>query len=364
MEGPNAAGWREAYASLTAYARGSETIRLSPTSLRIPKAERERFYALVDGTVSELVSGLAGERLGETVTLAGEIDALRQRIYTAGNLRAWRLPASIENLIRSPERAASGPLFDLVLDALQNGRSCEELEDRAGQILLPYLRDLQRCTYETWAYLSIVEAWHPVRFYGAVTADFRTLTVTETDEVTMGYQQSSPDRRMPEAVFETAARQTLAIKTETGLELDYYGEKVSREKGYSSGGNTVDELAHRVLLVYRFPDPQSVGFLADAEKGFVRPTDLTCTFLLPGEMGNEYLYSSVLRHLSTVRSLRPVQVLTFDQNGDFPSVAGPGLTLPRWERTVVGYSRDRLNTIADKLFNNQNTEGGTYETQP
>lgn len=364
MEGQSTAAWREAYASLTSYVGESRTIQISPTSLRIPKAEREDFYARVDGVVASLISCLAGERLRETEALAQQMEEIRQRICAAGGLKAWRLPASIENLIRSPERAASEPIFDLVLDTLQHGRACEELEDRAGQILLPHLKDLQRCTYEAWAYLSIVEAWRPIRFYGVVTTDFRHLTVTETDEVTMGYQQSSPDKRIPETVFETANGKTVAIKTETGLEMDYYGEKVSREKGYSSGGNTVDELAHRVLLAYCFPNPQSVGFLADAEKAFVRPTDLTCTFLLPSEMENEYLCSSVVRHLNVIRSLRPVQVLSFDRNGALPDVAGPGPALPRWERTVVGYDREQLNQVADKLFKKQKTEGGTHENQP
>ena len=363
-KGQNAGTWQEAYESLTEFVRESETIRITPTSLRIPKTEREQFYGMVDSVIANLITCLAGERLREAEALAGQIDEIRHRIYAGSNLRAWRMPVSIENLIQSPEHAASGPVFDLVLDTLQNGRSCEELENRAGQILLPFFRDLQRCAYEAWAYLGIIEAWHPIRFYGVVTADFSNLTVTETDEVTVGYQQSSPDKRLPETVFETAEGKTLAIKTETGLELDYYGEKVSREKGYSSGGNTVNELAHRVLLTYSFPNPQAVGFLADSEKAFVRPTDLTCTFLLPSEMDNEYLYSSVVRHLNTVRSLRPVQVLSFDRNGAFPNIESPGLSLPRWERTAVGYDKEQLVKIADKLFATQKTEGGTHEKQP
>ena len=364
MEERNTSSWQAAYGALTAFVAERETIRITPISLRIPKPEREAFYALVDGVVNQLVSDIAGERLRAAEDLAKQIEETRQRIYAGSNLKAWRLPASIENLIRTPEAAASQPIFDLVLDALQNGRGSEELEDRAAQLLLPHLKDLQRCTYEAWAYLGIIEAWHPVRFYGVVTTDFASLTVSETDEVTMGYQQSSPDKRIPETVFETADGRTVAVKTETGLEMDYYGEKVSREKGYSSGGNTVNELSHRVLLCYCLPNPQAVGFLADAEKAFVRPTDLTCSFLLPSEMENEYLYSSVIRHLNTVRSLRPVQILSFDQNGRFPEIENPGLALPRWERMVVGYDREQLKSIADKLFKNQKTEGGTHENQP
>ena len=165
----------------------------------------------------------------------------------------------------------------------------------------------------------------------------------------MGYQFSSPDKRLPETVFETADGTTIAVKTETGLELDYYGEKVSREKGYSSGGNTVNEMSHRVLLAYRFPGPQAVSLIADAERTFVRPTDLTCTFLLPSEMENEYLFSSFVRHIRTVRSLKPVQLLTFDQSGAFPEGLIGDSQIPRWERTAVGYDSEQLKQIASKI---------------
>ena len=63
MEGKNAAAWQEAYDALTAYVSGNEAIRISPTSLRIPKPEREAFYSRVDDVVEKLAAGLAGERL-------------------------------------------------------------------------------------------------------------------------------------------------------------------------------------------------------------------------------------------------------------------------------------------------------------
>ena len=152
----------------------------------------------------------------------------------------------------------------------------------------------------------------------------------------MGHQVSSPDKRLPETVFETADGKTIAVKCEVGLELDYYGEKVSREKGYSSGGDTVDELAHRVLLAYRFPSPQELTLTADAERQFVKPTDLTCTFLLLSEM--------------EVRSLRPVQILSFDENGAFPTEWISDPRIPKWERTAVYDNPAVLKTIAEKVF--------------
>ena len=341
--------WSEAFAALKTFTASHDDIRVTPQSLRIPKAYREEFYTLVDAAAFTLAGELVGERLAEITVLAEKLAAVRDRICKGSNLRAYRLPASLENLIVSPEKAVSQPLFSLMLDALQNCLSPAEVQDRAAQIILPAINDLQRCAYEAWAYLSIIEAWKPVRFYGIVTADFAKLTVTETDEVIMGYQYTSPDKRLPETVFETADGKTIAVKTEVGLELDYYGEKVSRDKGYSSGGNTVDELAHRVLLAYRFPSPQELGLIADAEKNFVRPTDLMCSFLLPREMENKYLFSSFVRHLRMVRSLRPVQVLSYDKRGSFPDDAEQDPLVPKWERTTVGYDEGMLREIASKL---------------
>ncbi len=342
--------WREEYSALTDYVREHTEIRVTPQSLRIPKALREEFYARIDTAVNKLADAFAGRRMEEAKETAARIEAVRRRIYAESSLKRYRLPASIENLIAAPAQAVSRPLFELLMDSLQNGRNMEETEDRAGQLLTPFLKDLLRCAYEAWAYLTIIEAWQPVRFYGIVTTDFSRLTVSEADEVIMGYQFSSPDKRLPETVFETADGQTVAVKSETGLELDYYGEKVSREKGYSSGGNTVNEMSHRVLLAYRFPSPHEVQLIADAERNFVRPTNLTCSFLLPSEMENEYLFSSFVRHIRTVRSLKPVQLLSFDQNGAFPESLISDSRIPAWERTVVAYDSEQLKQIAAKLF--------------
>ena len=348
--------WREAYAELTEYVGQNPEIRITPQSMRIPKPLREGFYRRIDTVTKNLATGLAGVRLEEAKNIAQRIEWVREQIYTGSSLKRYRLPASVENLITDPEQAVSGPLFELVMDSLQHHLEPEEMEDRAEQLLRPFLKDLQRGAYEAWAYLSIIAAWQPVRFYGIVTSDFSKLTAAETDEVVMGHQVSSPDKRLPETVFETVDGRTLAVKCEVGLELDYYGEKVSREKGYSSGGDTTDELSHRVLLVYRFPTPQEVGLIADAERSFVRPTELTCSFLMPSEMENEYLFSSLVRHIRMVRSLRPVQVLSFDDSGSFPAAYAEDPRVPKWERVAVGYDTEQLRRIASKLTQNRQEE--------
>ena len=348
--------WREEYAGLTEYIRQNPELRITPQSMRIPKPLREGFYGHIDAVTKALAADLAGGRLEEAKSLAQRIEEVRRQLYAGSSLKRYRLPASIENLIADPEQAVSGPLFELVMDSLQHHLEAEEMEDRAEQLLRPFLKDLQRGAYEAWAYLNIIAAWKPVRFYGIVTSDFSRLTAAETDEAIMGHQVSSPDKRLPETVFETADGRTLAVKCEVGLELDYYGEKVSREKGYSSGGDTTDELSHRVLLVYCFPTPREVQLTADAERSFVRPTELTCSFLLPSEMENEYLFSSFVRHIRTVRSLRPVQVLSFDESGAFPEAFADDPRVPKWERVAVGYDTEQLKMIASKLTQNRQEE--------
>ena len=342
--------WREEYEALQAFVQAHETIRVTPTSLRIPKELREEFYARIDCIEISLAEQILGERLKSTEALAQKLAAVRNDIVENSNLRAYRLPATLENLIRQPAQAAARPILGLVLDALQTGLAPAELEDRASQLLFPFLQDMSRAAYETWAYLTILRAWKPKTFYGIVTQDTIRLTFSETDQVILGYQVTHPERRLPDQIFETQDGRVLAVKLEVGLELDYYGEKVSREKGYSANGNTADEIAHRVLLAYEFPSVQSVDALADGGKSFVRPVGLMCTFLLPREMENEYLASTFAQHLRSVRSLRPVQLLTFDETGAFPTALAEDRTIPKFERTAVAYDSQKLENIASKLY--------------
>lgn len=341
--------WIKEYSVLREFIAANEGIKITPTSMRIPRELRAEFYARIDSVELSLAEELAGERLEEAKILAEKLGQLRDRIVENSNLRAYRLPATVENLIRNPYAAAARPILSVVMDALQTGFEPDEIENRSAQLIFPFIKDVSRSAYELWCYLTILDSWQPKTFYGIATFDAVNFVISETDEVIVGSQVSHVERRLPETVVVTADGRTIALKTEVGMELYYYGRKHTKESGYSSNGNTVDEVAHRALLAYEFPAVDKVDVLADAAKHFVRPASLLCTFLMPYEMENNYQVSSFVERLRTVRSLKPVQVLTFDENGSFPDGMTEDEKVPKLERTVVGYDSQKLQEIAAKI---------------
>lgn len=341
--------WIKEYEALRGYIASNEAIKITSTSMRIPRELREEFYSRIDRVELSLAKELAGARLEEARELAEKLGTVRDRIVENSNLRAYRLPATVENLIKNPYAAAARPILSVVMDALQTGLEPEEIESRSAQLIFPFIKDVSRSAYELWCYLGIIDSWQPRTFYGIATADAVNFVITETDEAVVGSQFSHVERRLPETVVVTADGRTLALKTEVGMELYYYGRKHTKNSGYSSNGNTVDEVAHRALLAYEFQSPDKVDVLADAAKHFVRPASLICTFLMPYEMENNYQVSSFVERLRTVRSLRPVQVLTLDEAGQFPEGMTEDEKVPKLERTVVGYDSQKLHEIAAKI---------------
>lgn len=341
--------WVQEYEALKAFIASHEDIRITASSMRIPKALREEFYAGIDRVDLALAKELAAGELEEARILADNLRSVRDRIVENSNLRAYRLPATIENLIDNPYSAAARPILPIIMDALQNALSDDEIMSRSAQQIFPFLTDIKRSSYELWCYLSILEHWQPRTFYGLATNDAVNFVLAETDEVILGSQHSHPERRLAETVVRTEDGRILALKTEVGMELYYYGRKHTKDSGYSSNGNTVDEVAHRAMLVYEFPSLEQVDVLADAARHFVRPANLLCTFLMPHEMENTYQVSSFVQRLQTVRSLRPVQVLTLDDEGEFPQGMVDDPKVPKLERIIVGLDSQKLHEIAAKL---------------
>lgn len=341
--------WWEEFSKFREFLTGHPEIRVTKSSLAIPKERREEFYASLEGIARILTGELLGSRMAEGEELAARCQAVREELRTRTGLKEFRLPSTLENLIASPVSAFARPVFGLMLDGIQQGLSKEEIEIRAARALEPFVRDLLRNTYEAWAYYGIVAALKPVRFYGIQSPDTVQVNVVETDVVQVGYQVTSPERRLPEAVFETADGRTFAMKSESAGEVAFYRTKISRKQDFSSGGNTTDELTHRVLLLYRLEKKEDAGPLADREKLYVRPADLICEYLLPSEMSGHYPVAGLVERMRIIRSRRSVQVLTLDERGEFPEGMAEDATVPKWERVVVGYDQEKLAQIAEKL---------------
>ena len=281
--------------------------------------------------------------------IAGQCAYVRESLIRLSGLKEFRFPSGLENLIADPEKTLAKPIFDLTLDGLQKGLSSEEMEVRAADTLIPFCRELFRNAYEAWAYYGIIAALKPVKFYGIYSPDTVEVQTVSTDTIIVGAQITSPERRMPEAVFQTQDGRVFAVKNEVARELDFYGTKITRRRDTSSGGNTVDVIAHRVLLLYELAGIDKVSLIADRDKLFILPSDLTCEFLFPEEMEQPPWVAVFLQRINAVRSRRPVQVLTFDERGRFPEGMLADDTVPPMERKVIGLDPAKLLEVADLL---------------
>lgn len=111
----------------------------------------------------------------------------------------------------------------------------------------------------------------------------------------------------------------------------------------------MDQLAHRALLIYGLKSPDKVPLLANREKLYVLPSDLMCEFLLPEEMERPRPATQFITRIRTVRSRRPVQVLTCDGKGEFPSELMGDPMVPPIERREIGKDEGKLEDIARLL---------------
>lgn len=341
--------WRTEFSGFREFLAGHPEIRITKKSLAIPKEQREAFYARLEGISRALAESLLGDRAAEGAEMAARCQAVRKELLMQTGLKELRLPSALENWIVSPASVLARPVFGLMLDGIQQRLPEEEIEVRAARELRSFAGDLFRNAYEIWAYYGIVAALKPVRFYGIQSPDTVQVNVVDTDMVQVGYQVTSPERRLPEAVFETADGRTFAMKSESAGEIAFYGTKIHRKQDFSSGGNTADELTHRVLLLYRLEKKEEAGLLANREKLYIRPADLMCEYLLPEEMSGSYSVSGFVERMRTIRSRRSVQVLTLDERGEFPKEMAEDPAVPKWERVVVGCDREKLAQIAEKL---------------
>lgn len=344
--------WHDDFLRLKQFAEASDGIRVTDQSLFVSKERKPEFYRLMEQARKALGMQAAGEYGEAGKQLVRRFSRMRQEMLAGTNLREFCLASAVENLVEDPESAMAKPAFGIILDGLQQGLSLEDMEERAERQVVPYCRDLLRNLYEAWLYYGIVAALKPVRFYGVYSPDAVEMQAVDTDKIVAGFQTASPERRMPEAVFVTEDNRVFAMKSEAAEELDSYGERPGRCRDQSAGGNTADQIAHRVLLLYRIDSAENIPLLANREKLHILPSDLMCEFLLPKEMERPGSAARFERRIRTVRSRRPVQVLTWDKSGAFPrgfledaSGAAPVFT----ERRVVGTDMGKLKEIAGIL---------------
>ncbi|OUO90744.1 hypothetical protein B5F40_06025 [Gordonibacter sp. An230] len=341
--------WREAYVELARFVGGRGDIRIDEMGLSVPGALRGEFYGLVERVQERLAREVLGARLELARETAKRAAAMRGRLVEMSGLRAYRVAPTLERFLKDAEATLAKPAFALVLDALQRGEEPDGLEERARLELVPFCASMRRNAYEAWVYFGVVAALGPRRFWAAASVDAEDVRAMETDEVGAGFQVASPERRIPEAAFETADGRVFALKMEAARELDYYGVKIERRRDTSAGGNTEGLVAHRVLLLYRLGSVEELGVVVDRQKRWQVPNDLMVEVLEPADLSRPAHTSSFVARINAARSQRPVQAVTFDEEGAFPDGMLDDPTVAPVERRVVGFDENRLSRIAALL---------------
>lgn len=347
MSGVQSASWIDVLDELRVWTAGHEAIAVAPGSLSVPESLRGEFYARVDAVQQRLAADTLGDRMEEACSVARACAEVRDEVLEATGLAAFTLAARLESFLKDPRAALAAPAFSPVLDALSGRLSVQEAEREARCSLLRGCESLMRNAYEAWAYYGIIAEMRPRKFWAVASFDGSDARAVETDEVVVGWQAASPDRRVPEAVFQTEDGRLFAMKSEAARELDYYGFSATRGRDTSAGGNTRDLMGHRVLLVYEMRSLDEVPVMVDRQKRIQRPCDLACTVIDPIQMRNPAYYGTFLTRLRGLRSRRPVQVVPF---GDEPfseeTVSGLGEAI---EFHKYGLDRGTLAPIAQRL---------------
>lgn len=346
---PEPTTWQSAMAQLRVFAEGCDGLKMDSCSLVVPASARASFYRRVGDVQRLLMQEALGARVEQARAAARLCEKSRRAIIDQSDLRAFVLPAALEGFLEDPEEALMRPAFSCVLDGLQGRATDEEMAARAFREIESAFGILTRCAYESWAYYGIVAGLRPRRFWTVESPDTVELFPVRTDEVRVGYQVTSPERRMPEAVFETADGRVFAMKSEAARELDYYGVKIERRRDSSAGGNTVGLLGHRALLLYTLDSVESVAATVDRQKARQVPCDLFCEVLRPEEMSTPAYVTSFVERINAVRSRRPVQVLTFDESGSFPEGMEEDATVAPVARRVLGTNASVLEEMTRLL---------------
>lgn len=346
-----ALAWQESLATLKHFVAEHPEIICDQRSLSVPPELRDEFYDQVQQVQFGITTYCVGDRFAEIQKIASLCIEMREKLLCASGLEELKFASTLENFLANPLATLAKPSFDIVLEAIQNDRSTSVVEEKAREKIPVFCEMVFRNAYEAWAYYGIVRALKPRKFYAVLSPNTIDVHAVESPSITIGSQITSPERRIPEAVFETENGSVFAMKSEVARELDFYGTKITRRRDFSAGGNTVDQNGHRVLLLYKLESLDKINLIADRDEHYVRTSDLMCEFLCAEEMEQISYAASFFNRAGVLRSKHPIQVLVLDDDAQFPQVVLEDKDLPTFERKVIGYEENELVNIASLLMN-------------
>ncbi len=344
------AEWDGALRDASEFVASHEGMRVSQTGLSVPRQFRDEFYGIIQKAQNAVVNASCGAMgMQHMATVAELCDGVRKSIVEMSDLQRFVLPEALERFIENPVAMVSAPALSRALDALRMPQSSAELFNRACDEVKGRARMAMRCAYESWVYYGVVAHLEPRRFYEVFSPDTVIAHAMPTGVVQVGEQATSPNNRFPEAVFETADGRCFAMKSEVARELDYYGAKIKRRRDMSLGGNSANYMMHRVLMLYAIPSVDDVPVLANRDKLMIRAADLAVEVLDASDMRPGLSAAMFLGRVDVLNSKRPIQIVTFDETGNFPDEVMADPRAVKFEHTTVGRDISALRAIAGML---------------
>lgn len=348
MERRDCTSWGAELASLRQWVAETDGVVLTQTSLSVARSVREEFYERVNRVQGLLVGELLGSRLEDARVLAEALAATLVSLKDLASLQSVELPSKLAAFVEHPEKALSESIFTLVIDGLSGRCALSSVESEARREIESSYQVLVRNAYEAWAYLGIVTSLAPVRFWAVAPNHDGGVSAVSTESLRIGWQVTSRELRLPEAVFQTGDGYTFAMKCEAAREIDYYDAIAPRARDTSACGNTEGMLCHRVLLLYRLGGPELVGATVNRKTKVQVPCDLAVSVLAPREMENAAYLSAFVNRLRILRTRQPVMVLTYD-GGAFPAVMESDDSVPPVAHEEVGLDVNALVRAAERL---------------
>ena len=344
------ATWGEALVELRQWAQERDGVSVTPQMLSVAAPLRGEFYERVGAIQHQIVDAVLtdGERVSMGL-LADALAAVCEDLSRAAGLAKVALPGRLEAFAANPAKALAVPLQSVVIDALSGRVALSEADGQARRCVRATADALARGAYEAWVYLGVLASLGLVRVWAVGCGDGQTACVAPTDVLTMGAQVPSRERRFPEAVVRCVDGRVFALKCEAAREIDYYDALTPVARDTSAGGNTAGMLGHRVLLLYQLESPEKVQATVDRKQRLQRFADLAVEVLAPAEMENPSYLGAFIARLRTLRTRRPLTVVSYDEAARFPRAMEADGEVPPVEWCAAGLCREALATIAEKL---------------
>lgn len=310
--------WSEALNHFQQWVATQEGIQLTPTKLSVPQSLREEFYGRTRFVQELLATEMLGDELLQAENLAQHVEAARTKLCQATGLKCYVLAPRLEQFLQHPREAVARPLQSTVVDITSGALPIEQVDTAAREAIRAPFDVLVRSAYEAWAYITALLALKPVRMWAIDADDAGRTSAIQTEEVWVGWQKPSRELRIPEAVLQTEDGSTFAVKTECAREIDYYDTLEPMARDNSAGGNTHELLCHRLLLLYRLSNELAAACVVDRKKKVQTSCDLALEVLSPNEMDNPSYLGAFIQRARKLRTKRPLQILTYGDNGTFP----------------------------------------------